>query len=197
MFRAEDIDILRDIPPNLRPPFIYVAGHLKNDGTDTFVIHVAESLPPPSTPLPQEWPIRVIATRQDETYIPMIAGPVFGPMLDANRTIEFAGIPEVSYESPPRGLMSWRVVFRPTRGRPKGKGTRFKDAEDFHQTVITDLRNLRQHGHDDSQLELARLWYQRDSDPAAEVDSLVTEIKRYCKQYKRRWKDLVEESRRG
>ena len=197
MFRAEDIDILKDIPPNLRPPLVWVAGRLKNDGTGTFVIHLVEFMRSPSTSLPENCPIHVMAFLKDGMYIPMLAGPAFGPTLDANWKTEFAGRPTVSHEFPPHGLMNWRVVFRENRGRPKGKGGRFKDAEDFCQTVITDLRNLRRHGHDDTQLGLARLWYQRDNDPAAEVDSLVAEIKRYCKKYKRPWEDLVDEARRN
>jgi hypothetical protein len=119
MIRSEDIDILREIPPRLRPPLIHVAGQLKNDGTDTFVIHVVESLPPPSTPLPQDWPIRVMAWLRDGMSIPMIAGPVFGPTLDANRNIEFAGIPTVSSELTPGRLMTWRVLFKEPRGRAR------------------------------------------------------------------------------
>jgi hypothetical protein len=68
-----------------------------------------------------------------------------------------------------------------SRGRREGSG-RFGDAEDFRTTVVNDLRALRRQGIKNTQLELARFWYQNDHDPTAEVGSLVTEIKRYCRR---------------
>jgi hypothetical protein len=106
MFRAEGIDILRNIPPNLRPPLLWVAGQLKNDGTNTFVIHMVESSPSPSTSLSEDCPIQVMAFLRDGMYIPMLAGPAFGPTLDANWKTEFAGRPIESYEFTPNGLMN-------------------------------------------------------------------------------------------
>jgi hypothetical protein len=52
VFRAEDIDILKDIPLKLRPPLVRVAGQFQNDGAGTFVIHVIKSVPPP----PHQYP---------------------------------------------------------------------------------------------------------------------------------------------
>jgi hypothetical protein len=110
--------------------------------------------------------------------------------------IEFAGKPSEAWgQHKLKERTVWRVVFGRKRGRPEGRGTRFRDAKDFRKTVVTDLCILLRHGHDDTQLQLARLWYQRDNDPTAEVDSLVVEIKRYCKKYKIPWDDLVEEAR--
>jgi hypothetical protein len=131
----------------------------------------------------------------DGIYIPMLAGPAFGPMLDANMRTEFAGTPTTSREFLPNRLMAWRVVFRRSRGRRKGSG-RFKDAEDFRQTIVCDLRHLLDNGLKATQEELAGLWYDRDNNPTAEADSLVAEIKRYCKTYKYRWEDLAEEAGR-
>lgn len=88
----------------------------------------------------------------------------------------------------------WRVEWRP-RGRPKGSG-RFANAEDFRRTVISDLRTLRKQGLNGTQKELAQFWYGSDpgAEPKAELDSLVAEIKRYCRKWGP-WKKLVEESR--
>jgi hypothetical protein len=88
-------------------------------------------------------------------------------------------------ENPPRG-----------RGRPKGIGSRFANAEDFRQAVITDLIHLRENECDDTQMELARLWYSNDGDPTAVLDSLVAEIKRYCRHYHLPWIRLKTEARR-
>jgi hypothetical protein len=96
----------------------------------------------------------------------------------------------------------WRwihVTQAYARGRPRGSGTRFENAEDFRQTVVTDLRHLRENMRPNTQLELARFWYQHDDDPTAEVDSLVTEIKRYCspKGYGIPWGTLKAEARKN
>jgi hypothetical protein len=93
-----------------------------------------------------------------------------------------------------------RVEDDPPRspaGRPEGSGGRFTDVEDFRQTVITDLRHLRENRIPDTQLSLARLWYHKDKDETAVVDSLVAEIKRYCKHYNLPWKELKAEARRS
>jgi hypothetical protein len=82
------------------------------------------------------------------------------------------------------------------QGRPEWSGGRFEDAEDFRATTVNDLRALRRQGIKTTQLELARFWYQNDANPTAEVDSLVTEIKRYC-QRSYSWKILVAEARQG
>jgi hypothetical protein len=92
-------------------------------------------------------------------------------------------------------LESWRLLKR--RGRPKGSGARFRDAEDFRQTVVCDLRHLREHGLKDTQQALAELWYERDEDPGAASDSLIAEIKRYCRHYGFSWKNLQAEARQN
>ena len=96
-----------------------------------------------------------------------------------------------------RRLEHWQPR-KSSRGRPKGSGARFRDAEDFHQTVVCDLRHLLANGFKDTQQELACLWYERDNDPAADVDSLVSQIKRYCSRdgYGIPWKVLQAEARR-
>jgi len=88
-------------------------------------------------------------------------------------------------------LAYWEHWSPPTpgKGRPEGSG-RFKDAEDFRLTVISGLRAIRQQGIKATQLELARFWYQHDNDPTAEVDSLVAEIKRYCREFGVPWQSL-------
>jgi len=88
-----------------------------------------------------------------------------------------------------------RVCAPVKRGRCMGSGGRFRDAQDFREAVIRDLRALRQRGRDETQLELARLWYQTDADPTAEVDSLVASIKRYCRRYRYIWEALVAQAR--
>lgn len=85
---------------------------------------------------------------------------VWGLLLDAS--LEYRRL----LLNPPRG-----------RGRPKGNG-RFRDAEDFHKAVVGDLRQSLNNGLKDIQQELASLW--DDVDPGVDVDSLVSEIKRYC-----------------
>lgn len=69
-------------------------------------------------------------------------------------------------------LECWPTPQR-TKGRPPGSGARFRDSEDFHQTVVCDLRHLLDNGLKDTQQELAWLWYERDSDLGVDVDSLV------------------------
>jgi len=166
---------------------VRVQGRFKHNGT--FVIHLVESIPPPTKALSQRWPIRDVAILKEGMYCLLLLQHMPGK-------IEFAGKPSEAWVQHKLNEPTvWRVVFGRKRGRPEGSGIRFRDANDFRQTVITDLCNLRRHRHNDTQLEVARLWYQRDSDPTAEVDSLVTEIKRYCKRCKIPWDDLVEESR--
>jgi hypothetical protein len=92
----------------------------------------------------------------------------------------------------PELFESWRLLEH--RGRPRGSGARFRDAEDFRQTVVCDLRHLLEHGLKDTQQELAELWYERDEDPGADVDSLIAEIKRYCRHYGFTWKNLQTEA---
>jgi hypothetical protein len=166
---------------------VRVQGRFNPNGN--FGIHLVESSPPPTEAPPQCWPIRVFAIIEEGMYC--LRGLQHMP-----GKIEFAGKPSEAWVQHKLNEPTvWRVVFGRKRGRPEGHGTRFRDAEDFRQIVITDLCNLRRYEHDDTQLELARLWYQRDNDPTAEVDSLVTEIKRCCKKYKIPWDDLVEEAR--
>jgi hypothetical protein len=98
--------------------------------------------------------------------------------------------------SPGLCMRGYRLEWR-DRGRPEGSG-RFANAEDFRRTVITDLRTLRANQVNQTQKELARLWYGSDPgmEPKAELDSLVAEIKRYCRKWCR-WKTLLEESRKS
>ena len=179
-------------------PCIRVHGQFRHDRT--FIIHVLESSPPP-TREPPHMPWRGMAVLKDGMYhlrLPYNDIPWEYSYLTGYSPgkIEFAGeASEAWCKDEMYRPRVWRVEFGLHRGRPIGSGGRFENAEDFRQTVITDLRNLRRHGHKDTQLELARLWYGREDNPTAEVDSLVTEIKRYCRYYKLRWKVLKEEAR--
>jgi hypothetical protein len=191
--REQKVDLIRAITN----PRIQVAGRLREDGT--FVIHLVESSPPPAktpkTP-PKDCPIRWIAFLKDGMYL-LYSLPGLGPIGEDIRKVAFAGkSSEVLCRRALNQPTVWRVEFGLHRGRPLGSGGRFDSAKDFRQTVITDLRHLRQNGRPDTQLELARLWYQNSDDPTAEVDSLVTEIKRYGRKYKIRWEELKEEARR-
>jgi hypothetical protein len=191
--REQKVDFIRAITN----PRIQVAGRLKEDGT--FVIRLVESSPAPTIAPktdPKDCPIRWIAYLKDGMYV-LYGLPGRGPIGEDSRKITFAGKPsDIWYRRALNQPTVWRVEFGRHRGRPLGSGGRFNSAKDFRQTVITDLRNLRQNGRQDTQLELARLWYQNSDDPTAEVDSLVTEIKRYCRKYKIRWEELKEEVRR-
>jgi hypothetical protein len=42
---------------------------------------------------------------------------------------------------------------------------------------------------------LAGIWYERHVDPAANVDSFIAEIKRYCRRYGFTWRNLQAEAR--
>jgi hypothetical protein len=83
------------------------------------------------------------------------------------------------------------LEWRP-RGRPLNSG-RFANADDFRMTVIQDLRILRAQGLPQTQQELASFWCQQDHNSTAVVDSLVSEIKRYCQKWGS-WKQLREAS---
>jgi hypothetical protein len=178
--------------------------HGKFGPRGAFVIHVVESEPPPTSE-PWFMPKVGIAFLRCEMYSLRLPLPYYDIPLQylTEHTgympgkIEFAGKvsdawDEVALYRP----HVWRVEFGLRRGRPLNSGGRFKNAEDFRRTVVTDLRNLLRNGRNDTQEELARLWYQNSDLPTAELDSLVAEIKRYCHTYKMRWKSLQAEARR-
>lgn len=98
------------------------------------------------------------------------------------------------YDQLMEALRAQRGEAAPSGRRP-WSGGRFKDAEDFEATVIRDLRALGAGGRDETQLELARLWYQSDGHPTAEVDSLVAYIKKACRNSGSSWEKLVEQAR--
>jgi hypothetical protein len=180
-------------------PRVCVHGMFEKNGT--FVIRVVESDPPPTSE-PWRMPKVGIAFLRDGMYSLRLPLDKLMPLEYLTRNIGYspgnikvAGEPSEVCLEVTLYRRVWRVYFGLHSGRPRGSGERFEDAEDFRQTVITDLCNLRRHGHKNTQLELARLWYGREDKPTAEVDSLVTEIKRYCRDYKLPWKVMKEESR--
>ena len=75
-------------------------------------------------------------------------------------------------------------------GRRNGSGAKFRDAQDFWDTIVTDLRILISKKQNPTQKELAAFWYQSEEDPTANFDSLVSEIKRWCKKYSAPWASL-------
>jgi hypothetical protein len=146
--RERNVDFIRAITN----PRVRVAGRLKEDGT--FVIRLVESSPAPiiaPKTAPKDCPIRWISYLKDGMYV-LFGLPRRGPIGEDSRKVEFAGkASEVWCQRALNEQTVWRVEFGLHRGRPLGSGGRFDSAKDFRQTVITDLRNLRQNGRQDTQ----------------------------------------------